>query len=83
MTEYNCTKCNTLIEICCSSTGKELNDTSPGDKFICENCILRGYIRERTIYMATGREFKMIPELQKLIAESYTFKSLRNYSGKW
>jgi hypothetical protein len=83
MTEYKCIKCNTLIEICCDSSGEEPGDTRLYDKFICENCILHSYITDRVICRATGREFKMIPWLEELIAEIYTFKSLRNYSGKW
>ena len=78
-----CIKCNITIDICCDSTGEELSNTDPNDKFICENCILRDYMSERTLCRATGREFKMIPMLEELIAERYQFKSLRNYSGKW
>ena len=83
MTEYKCIKCNTTIEICCDSTGEEQSNTSLDDKFICEDCLLRAYTTEKVLCRATGREFKMIPMLEELIAERYQFKSLRNYSGKW
>ena len=83
MTEYKCIKCNTTIDICCDSTGEELSNTSPDDIFICENCVASAYMSKRTLCKATGKEFEMIPMLEKLVAKKYTFKSLRNYSGKW
>ena len=79
MTEYKCIKCDITIDL----TEEELSNTSPDDKFICEDCILTDYMSERTLCKATGKEFETIPELEELIAEKYTFKSLRNYSGKW
>ena len=83
MTEYKCINCNTTIDICYDSTGEELSNTDPTDKYICENCLLRPYTTEKVLCNATGREFETIPLIEKLFREKYTFKSLRNYSGKW
>ena len=83
-----CIKCNTTIEIYCNSTGEEITTAGAlategskdaGDEFICENCIVKDYMHHRTRCMIMGIKFKMIPELEELIAERYTsVKSLRH-----
>ena len=74
-----CIKCNTAIEIYCTSTGEEIKDVNEGDKFICEDCILGNYMRDRTNAMISGKEFEMVPWLEEMIFKKYkSVRSLRH-----
>lgn len=78
--QHQCIKCNITIDDYYTPDESNLynpsvklvhpapGETNPDNKFICEDCILNEYMSNRVRCFITGKKFKPIPELEKLIS---------------